>query len=114
MLEMVKRLSFSLRKDTEGGHLPLVKMALQGTGPRLVSGAEAANGSETSARRFIRRELTGPCPIRAVGRCVASEGLLAHAGAVRATTITCKTIPGRYIRAGSVKYWRPCTLRGGG
>ena len=43
MLEMVKRLGFSLKKDTEGGTFR-VEMALQETGPRLLSVAEAANG----------------------------------------------------------------------
>jgi acetyltransferase len=43
MLEMVKRLGFSLRKDVEGGTYR-VEMALQENGLRLASGAEAANG----------------------------------------------------------------------
>jgi hypothetical protein len=43
MLEMVKRLGFSLQKDTEGGTFR-VEMELQEAGPRLISAAEAANG----------------------------------------------------------------------
>jgi acetyltransferase len=43
MLEMVKRLGFALRKDTEGGTFR-VEMALQEAGPRLASPVKAANG----------------------------------------------------------------------
>jgi acetyltransferase len=43
MLEMVKRLGFSLRKDTEGGTYR-VEMALQGAALRLAPGPEAATG----------------------------------------------------------------------
>ena len=43
MLEMVKRLGFSVRKDTEGGTFR-VEMALQEADLRLPSGAEAPIG----------------------------------------------------------------------
>ena len=43
MLEMVKRLGFVLKKDTEGGTFR-VEMALQETGPRPASVTEAADG----------------------------------------------------------------------
>ena len=43
MLEMVKRLGFALRKDTEGGTFR-VEMALQEADPRLASAAETGNG----------------------------------------------------------------------
>jgi acetyltransferase len=42
MLEMVKRLGFSLRKDTEGGTYR-VEMALQGADPGRASAGEAAS-----------------------------------------------------------------------
>ncbi|MHB9075493.1 MAG: bifunctional acetate--CoA ligase family protein/GNAT family N-acetyltransferase [Desulfobaccales bacterium] len=43
MLDMVKRLGFSTRKDAEGGTYR-VEMALKGSGPRPVCAVEAANG----------------------------------------------------------------------
>jgi acetyltransferase len=43
MLEMVKRLGFSLRKDTEGGTFK-VELAIQEARPRLASAAKAVNG----------------------------------------------------------------------
>jgi hypothetical protein len=43
MLEMVKRLGFVLRKDTEGGTFR-VELTLQEAGRRVPSEAEAANG----------------------------------------------------------------------
>ena len=43
MLEMVKRLGFVLKKDTEGGTFR-VEMALQEGGPGLASATETADG----------------------------------------------------------------------
>jgi acetyltransferase len=43
MLEMVKRLGFSLRKDAEGGTYR-VELALEGGGPRPVSAVEGNGG----------------------------------------------------------------------
>jgi len=43
MLDMVKRLGFSLRKDAEGGTYR-VELAISGGGPRPVCAVEAATG----------------------------------------------------------------------